>query len=40
MTVIGTKVGPLFGLILGKRAGFIGGLVLIGIGCKILIEHL
>jgi putative Mn2+ efflux pump MntP len=40
MTFIGTKVGPLFGLVLGKRAGFIGGLILIGIGLKILFEHI
>ena len=40
MTLIGTKAGPLFGLALGKRAGFIGGLVLIVIGVKILLDHL
>lgn len=40
MTLMGTKIGPLFGIILGKRAGFIGGFVLIGIGLKILFEHL
>jgi len=40
VTFIGTKVGPLFGLILGKRAGFVGGLVLIAIGVKILLDHL
>ena len=40
MTFVGTKVGPLFGLVLGKRAGFVGGLVLIGIGVKILFDHL
>lgn len=33
---IGSKVGPLF----GKRAEAIGGLVLIAIGVKILVEHL
>ena len=40
MTLIGTKVGPLFGLVIGRRAGFVGGIVLIGIGVKILLDHL
>lgn len=40
MTLIGTKAGPLSGLALGKRADFIGGLVLIGIGLKILFGHI
>ena len=40
MTLLGTKVGPKFGLVLGRSAGFAGGLVLIGIGVKILLEHL
>jgi putative Mn2+ efflux pump MntP len=40
MTFAGTKIGPLFGIVLGKRAGFFGGIVLIGIGVKILLEHL
>lgn len=34
--VIGTKVGKAF----GKRAEILGGLILIGIGIKILVEHL
>ncbi|MCL6408678.1 hypothetical protein EXT70_23995, partial [Dickeya dadantii] len=33
---IGRYIGP----ILGKKAEIIGGLVLIGIGCNILYEHL
>ena len=33
---IGSKLGPIF----GNKLGIIGGLVLIGIGIKILIEHL
>lgn len=40
MTVIGTKIGPLFGRVVGKRAELLGGLILILIGVKILIEHL
>jgi putative Mn2+ efflux pump MntP len=40
MTLLGVKLGPIFGRILGKRAEFIGGLVLIFIGAKILIDHL
>ena len=34
--LIGTKVGDMF----GKRAEIIGGLILIGIGIRILLEHL
>jgi putative Mn2+ efflux pump MntP len=34
--LIGTKVGQIF----GKRAEMIGGLILIGIGIRILVEHL
>ncbi len=40
MTIIGTKLGPVFGKIAGKRAEFCGGIVLIFIGTKILVEHL
>ncbi len=40
LTFIGTKIGPLFGLLMGKRAELIGGFVLILIGIKILIDHL
>jgi putative Mn2+ efflux pump MntP len=40
MTLLGTKLGPLFGQIVGRRAEFVGGLVLIVIGIKILIDHL
>jgi putative Mn2+ efflux pump MntP len=40
MTCIGTKVGPLFGPVLGRKAGLVGGLVLVGIGVKILLDHL
>lgn len=40
MTFLGTKIGPVIGKIAGKRAEFFGGLILILIGIKILIEHL
>lgn len=40
MTLAGTKLGPLFGRIAGRRAELLGGLILIGIGIKILIDHL
>ena len=40
MTVVGTKIGPLFGRLVGKRAELFGGCVLILIGIKILIDHL
>ena len=40
MTVVGAKLGPVVGRIAGKRAELVGGLILIGIGAKILIEHL
>jgi len=40
VTVIGAKLGPIIGRIVGKRAELLGGLILIGIGVKILAEHL
>jgi len=40
MTVVGALIGPLVGRVVGKRAELLGGLVLIGIGAKILAEHL
>lgn len=40
MTVIGMKLGPLFGRAAGKRAELVGGLLLILIGVKILTDHL
>ncbi len=40
MTVVGMKVGPLTGRLVGKWAELAGGLVLIFIGVKILFEHL
>lgn len=40
MTMIGIKIGPLLSLVVGKRTEFLGGLILILIGIKILLEHL
>jgi putative Mn2+ efflux pump MntP len=40
MTLLGTKLGPLLGQIVGRRAELFGGLVLILIGIKILADHL
>jgi putative Mn2+ efflux pump MntP len=40
MTFLGTKIGPVIGRIAGQRAEFLGGLILIFIGIKILTEHL
>lgn len=38
--VLAMLVGKRFGNALGKRAGILGGLILIGIGLKIFIEHM
>lgn len=40
ISMVGFRMGKSLGSIFGRRAEFIGGLVLIGIGVKILIEHL
>lgn len=40
ITAIGMKLGGRIGEIVGKRMELVGGLVLIGIGVKILAEHL
>lgn len=40
ISAVGVYVGAKFGNLLGKKAEIAGGLVLIGIGIKILIEHL
>ena len=40
ISVIGFIIGKKAGELLGKRAEIVGGLILIGIGIKILIEHL
>lgn len=40
MVTIGIMVGRLLGNVIGKRAEILGGIVLIGVGTTILIEHL
>jgi putative Mn2+ efflux pump MntP len=40
LTVVGARVGPVVGRAVGRRAELCGGLVLIGIGAKILIGHM
>jgi putative Mn2+ efflux pump MntP len=40
MTLIGTRIGPLFGRLVGRAAELLGGVILILIGVKILLEHL
>lgn len=40
MTLLGTKLGPLLGQIVGRRAELAGGLILILIGIKILTDHI
>ncbi|MCU0372920.1 MAG: manganese efflux pump MntP family protein, partial [Ignavibacteria bacterium] len=40
LSFIGIKLGARLGRIFGKRMEFIGGIILIAIGIKILIDHL
>lgn len=40
LTTVGLQLGKRFGALLGRRMEVIGGLILIGIGVKILVEHL
>ena len=40
LTIAGAKLGPIVGRVAGRRAELLGGLILIGIGAKILVEHL
>ena len=40
MTGLGASLGPLLGRVAGRRAELAGGLLLIGIGVKILVDHL
>ena len=40
MTVVGARLGPAVGKAVGKRAELLGGLILIGIGLRILYDHL
>jgi len=39
LTIAGAKLGPAAGRVAGRRAELLGGLILIGIGVKILVEH-
>ena len=39
MTAVGMMFGSRLGTMFGRRVGLIGGLILIGIGIKILVEH-
>jgi putative Mn2+ efflux pump MntP len=40
ITIIGQLIGNRVGSLVGKRAEIVGGVILIGIGIKILLEHL
>ena len=40
MTLAGLRIGGRLGRLFGRRMEFAGGLVLIGIGARILVEHL
>lgn len=40
MTVIGMKIGPALGKVIGRRAELLGGAILLVIGAKILYDHL
>jgi putative Mn2+ efflux pump MntP len=39
MTLLGTRIGPVVGQMAGKRAELLGGLILILIGIRIIVEH-
>lgn len=40
MTYLGLKMGHKLGVILGRSARFLGGLILVGIGVRVLVSHL
>ncbi len=40
ISMVGVRIGSTFGDRFGKKAEFIGGLILVAIGLKILLEHL
>lgn len=40
LSILGTKIGNSFGSKYGKKAEFVGGIILILLGMKILLEHL
>jgi putative Mn2+ efflux pump MntP len=40
MVTLGVMVGRILGIVVGKRTEVMGGIILIGIGCLILYEHI
>ncbi len=40
LSILGCVLGQKFGSMLGNKAQIFGGIILIGIGCKIFIEHM
>lgn len=40
LSALGVKIGSVFGSRFEKKAQFVGGVILIFLGCKILLEHL
>jgi len=40
MTIAGSRLGPIVGRVAGRRAELLGGLILIAIGVRILVEHM
>jgi len=40
MTIVGARLGPVVGRAVGKRAELLGGLILVGIGLRVLYDHL
>lgn len=40
LTVLGMKIGPALGKVIGRRAELLGGVILVLIGIKILTDHL
>jgi len=39
-TAVGLRLGCRFGSLLGRRMEIVGGVILIGIGVRILVDHL
>jgi len=40
LTLLGSRLGPVLGQVFGRRAELAGGLVLIFIGVRIVLDHL
>lgn len=40
LSAVGVVLGSRFGALLGSKAGLLGGVILIGLGVKIILEHL